>query len=138
MKLIHSNTPPVLLPPRALVPLIVLGAFALAVMLSACAAPRADIEQLALAEAAMARAETSSTAADAPKELQLARGKLAQARQAMSARDYAIATPLAEEAVLDAQVAEAQARRVRAVRAARESAKAAADMQEELNRKTTR
>jgi hypothetical protein len=85
---------------------LVAGAVAL---VSACAARR-PVAEMARAEQAVQHAQTTSEADRlAPIELSSAQAKLASARRAMDARDYEDARRLAEEALADAQLAEAKA-----------------------------
>lgn len=94
--------------------------------------------QMAVAEAAVQQANSSSTAAGAPGELQVAIAKLASAREAVAAKDYDRATRLAEQAQVDAQVAELHAQATRSRKAAQESQDAARVLREEISRKTPR
>jgi len=95
-------------------------------------------EKMAVAEASVQHADTHSTRENAAGELQIATNKLADARLAMTARDYARASQLAEQAELDAQVAELHAQSARSRMAARESQEAARVLREEINRNTVR
>lgn len=104
-------------------------------VLSACASTPPSAPALAAAEAAMLRARTPATAADAPLALQKATDRLAAARAAAAAGDTVRARELSEQTVVDARVAEARADAVRSNRAARESENAARALREELQRK---
>ncbi len=106
--------------------------------LGACATPPMPTEQLAVAEAAVQRANTTSTQEAAPTELAIAVGKLARARTAVAAGDAMLARRMADEATVDAQLAEQHAAAARAGLAARESENAARVLREEINRKTVR
>jgi len=116
---------------------IALGITAL-VFISGCATAPIPVEQMAVAEAAIQRASTSSTSESAAGELQIATAKLASARQAVISKDYDRAKQLAEQAEVDAQVAELHAQSVRARKAAQESQDAARVLREEIDRKTPR
>ena len=70
--------------------------------------PLAD-EKIAVAQAALQRAEQSGAPQSAPVELATARDKLARAQKANADHDAKVATALAEQANIDAQVAEAAA-----------------------------
>jgi len=107
-------------------------------VLPGCASPPVPVARMAVAEAAVQSANTTNTAADAPAELLIATNKLSSARQAVADKDYERAGRLADEAQLDAQVAELHAQSARARKAAQESRDAARVLLEELNRKTTR
>jgi hypothetical protein len=90
-----------------------MGTFVLMTALSAglaahAADPVAD-EKIAVAKAALQRAEQSGAPQAAPVELATARDKLARAEKAKMDRDSKTATVLAEQANIDAQVAEATA-----------------------------
>ena len=106
--------------------------------LMGCASTPVSVEQMAVAESAVQRANTSSTSENAAGELQIAVAKLASARQAVANKDYDRARQLAEEAEVDAQVAELHAQSTRSRKAAQESLDAARVLREEINRKITR
>lgn len=108
------------------------------VLLSACASVPLPSEQMAVAEASVQRANTRSTAEFAAAELQIATQKLVSARQAVANKDYERARQLAEQADLDAQVAELHAQTVISRKAAQESQDAARALVEEINRKAPR
>jgi hypothetical protein len=114
------------------------AASAVLLALGACATPPMPTAQLAVAEAAVQRANTTSTQESAPAELATAVGKLARARSAVTAGDPVLARRMADEATVDAQLAEQHAAAARAVLAARESENAARVLREEINRKTVR
>jgi hypothetical protein len=107
-------------------------------VLGGCASAPMPTEQLAVAEAAVQRANTTSTQEAAPAELATAVGKLARARSAVTSGDAVLARRMADEATVDAQLAEQHAQASRAALAARESDNAARVLREEINRKTTR
>ncbi len=104
-------------------------------LLSACAGTPIPKEQMAVAEAAVLKASTVNTSQDAPGQLQLAVGKLEAARAALQVKDNDKARRLAEQAELDAQVAELHAQAMRAARAAKESQSAERALREEIGRK---
>jgi hypothetical protein len=66
-------------------------------------------EKIAVAQAALQHAEQSGAPQAAPVELASARDKLNRAQKAQADRDAKTATMLAEQANIDAQVAEASA-----------------------------
>jgi len=72
------------------------------------------------AELAVSEAATSEAAALAPEDLQLARSKLAQAEQAARSGNQERARRLAEQALVDAQLAEVKAESEAARLSARE------------------
>jgi hypothetical protein len=117
---------------------VLASAALLLLALGGCATAPMPTEQLAVAEAAVQRANTTSTQEAAPAELATAVGKLARARSAVTAGDAVLAGRMADEATVDAQLAEQHAQASRAALAARESDAAARVLREEINRKTLR
>lgn len=75
-------------------------------ILAGCASDPAPHEQLKLTEQAVAQAHASGVAPQTP-ELLMAEAKLAGAQAAMQERNYREARLLAEQAELDARLAEA-------------------------------
>jgi hypothetical protein len=108
------------------------------IVLGGCASTPAPTEQIAVAEAAVQRASTTSTSDNAAAELKVATNKLASARQAMASKDYELARRLAEQAEVDAEVADLRAQAARSRLAAQESQDASRVLLEETNRKTVR
>lgn len=106
--------------------------------LAGCASAPPPTTQMAVAEAAVLSANTASTSEGAPRELQIAVDKLAGARQAVARKDFERARQLADEAQVDAQLAELHAQSARSRKAAQESQDAARVLSEEINRKTVR
>jgi hypothetical protein len=94
---------------------------AAAVVLAACAttSPVPD-EKIAVAKASVQRAEGSGAPELAPVELAAARDKLARAQQANAAKQLLSASELADQANVDAQLAEADAQKERSHKAAME------------------
>ncbi len=90
------------------------------VALAACASNPAADEKIAVAKASLQRAEGSGAPEFAPVELATARDKLARAEKANSARDLQPASNLADQANVDAQLAEATAQEQRSRKAAEE------------------
>jgi hypothetical protein len=84
--------------------LLSLGALALG-----CAAPRSSTRAVSQAELAVNDATVSEADAYAPVDVRLAREKLDRAQAAYDDGDYDRARRLAEEALVDAQLAEARA-----------------------------
>ena len=101
-----------------------------------CASVPPPSQQMAVAEASVQRATTTSTSENAGVELQVATAKLASARQALLSKDYDRARQLAEQADVDAQVAELRAQSARSRKAATESQDAARALREEISRKS--
>jgi hypothetical protein len=97
------------------------AAFAAAVVaLAACASNPAADEKIAVAKASLQRAEGSGAPEFAPVELAAARDKLARAEKANADRSLKPATVLADQANVDAQLAEATAQQQRSYKAATE------------------
>ena len=90
----------------------------LAMCLSACASNPVADEKIAVAKASIQRAEQSGAPQAAPVELATARDKLVRAEKANADHDLKPATDLAEQANIDAQVAEATAQQQRSHKAA--------------------
>jgi len=111
---------------------------ALAAMLSFAAFadnPAAD-EQIAVAKQSVARAEQAGAPQDAPNELATARDKLAQAEKANTKHDKRLAERLAQQASMDAQVAEATALQQHSHKAAAEFDASMQTLQQESQRNT--
>lgn len=86
--------------------------------LSACATNPAADEKIAVAKASIQSAEQAGAPQAAPVELSAARDKLARAEKANADHNTKPATELAEQANIDAQVAEASAQQQRSHKAA--------------------
>ena len=93
---------------------------ALACLLAACASSPIPSEKIAVAKASLQRAEQSGAPEFAPVELAAARDKLSRAEKAVADHDAQPATMLAEQANVDAQLAEATAVQQRSHKAATE------------------
>jgi hypothetical protein len=85
--------------------------------LAACASTPIPNEKIAVAKAEVQRAEQSGAPELAPVEMSAARDKLARAEKAAADRDAQPATQLAEQADVDAQLAEATAQQQRSRKA---------------------
>jgi uncharacterized protein involved in exopolysaccharide biosynthesis len=94
------------------------AAAAAIVGLTACASSPLPNEKIAVAQASVQRAEQSGAQELAPVELSTARDKLSRAERAAADHDAQPATMLAEQANVDAEVAEATAREHRSHQAA--------------------
>ncbi len=103
-------------------------------LLGGCVSTPAPSEQMVVAETAVQHANTSSTSENAAPELQIAMAKLASAKLAEEKKAYLLANQLADEAVVDAQVAELHAQSERSRKAAEESQDAALALSKEMNR----
>ena len=94
-------------------------------------------ETIAVAKAAVQRAEQSGAPQAAPVELASARDKLARAEKANADHHAKPAIALADQAMIDAQVAEAMAQKERAAKAAAEFDASMATLRRESNRNST-
>ena len=94
-------------------------------------------ETIAVAKAAVQRAEQSGAPQAAPVELASARDKLARAEKANANHQAKPAIALANQAMIDAQVAEATAQKERAAKAAAEFDASMATLRQESNRNST-
>lgn len=94
-------------------------------------------ETIAVAKAAVERAEQSGAPQAAPVELASARDKLARAVKANADHKEKPAIALADQARIDAQVAEATAQKERAAKAATEFDASMATLRQETNRAST-
>jgi len=93
---------------------------AMATGAAACASTPIPNEGIAVAKASVQRAEQSGAPELAPVEMAAARDKLARAEKAAAAHEAAPATELADQANVDARLAEATAEQQRAHKAAME------------------
>lgn len=104
--------------------------------LGACATAPPPIEQMAVSAAALKHAAAADAGALAPAEMSLARDKMARAEQAVTAKEYERALVLAQQAQLDAQLAEAKADAVKSRKAADALVEASRALREEMSRQT--
>jgi hypothetical protein len=93
---------------------------ATALGLAACASTPIPNEKIAVAKASVQSAEQSGAPELAPVEMAAARDKLARAEKAATDREAQPATQLAEQADVDARLAEATAQQQRSHKAAME------------------
>jgi hypothetical protein len=107
-----------------------------AVLLAACASTPPPTEQLAVTNAAVARAAGAGGPEYAPAEMGLAREKLNRANVAIAAKDNDRALALLQQSQLDAQLAEAKAEATKAQKAADALAQSSQALREEMARKT--
>jgi hypothetical protein len=84
----------------------------IALGLAACAGDPAPEAEMARADLAVSQAEDANAATHAPGPYALAQDKLARAHEAVADGDNLEARRLAEQAAVDAQLAETQARSV--------------------------
>lgn len=110
--------------------LIVIGV----VVLAACASPTPARLAISSADTAIDRAVKADAAKFAPLPLHLARDKLDRAKSSFTEDDYDIARRLAEEAQVDAELAETTALAERAQSQVEEVQKAITELQRETTR----
>lgn len=104
--------------------------------LAACATKAPPpTEQMAVANAALAHAVGAGGAEFAPTEMAMARDKMNRANLAMASKDNDTALALAQQAQLDAQLAEAKAEAVKARKSAVALQEASRVLREEMARK---
>lgn len=106
------------------------------VFLAACATVPPPNEQMAVARAAVADAESSGAANYAAIDLRNAHDRLDAANAALGAREYDKARRLADEAEADANLAATRARSAKAERAVVEVRESLRVLREELARNT--
>jgi VIT1/CCC1 family predicted Fe2+/Mn2+ transporter len=93
-------------------------------------------QQITLATQSITQAESSGAFDFAPVELKSAREKLSQAKKAMDKEENLKAKQLAEEAMIDANLAEAKARSAKSQKVVEELKESIRILREEMNRKT--
>ena len=114
------------------------GAIALtALALAGCATGDPPAAELATASTAVDRAAASpQIATAAPVEMQSARDKLARAQHAMGSKDYEDARRLAEQAEVDARIAESKVAATRSEQALRELQESIRELNREIDRRS--
>jgi hypothetical protein len=111
------------------------AALGAAVFISACASVPPPTDQMAVSKVAIANAVSAGGSEYAPDDLRHAQDKMDLANKAMQKEDYDVARRLAEEAQVDARLAEKKAQAAKAQKAAlvmREDNRA---LRDEINRK---
>jgi hypothetical protein len=99
---------------------------------SGCSAGRPPTDTLSQAELAVQQVGQSKAPEYAPRDLHLAREQLDSAKRALSTKDYERARRLAEQALVQAQLAEAKAEAESARRAAAELARSIEALRREI------
>jgi len=122
--------------PHRLLGTTAIGAAALSLLLAACATVPPPTAQFAAARAAIQSAEVEGAGQMAPNELSQAREKLTAAQAAAHDDHAERARRLAEQAVVDAQLAQATASAARSRQALSEADAALRALHEEANRPT--
>ena len=108
---------------------------ATAALLSACASQKAPATaDVAVSRAAVENAAQAGAAELAPAELMSAREKMQRANQALAARDYKLASDLAQQAQADAKLAQSKATSAKATSAANAVQEDIRVLREELDR----
>ena len=110
--------------------------FATAVLMAACASTPPPIVQMAVSRAAVSDANRAGANELAPVQLKSATDKMASAETAMTAKNYEVAKNQAEQAEVDAKLAEATARSVKAQKAADAVQEDSRVLRKEIDRKT--
>lgn len=111
-------------------------AVAAAALIAGCASTPAPTEQMAVSRAAVSNASSAGANEFAPLQLKSATEKMDAAERAMTEKDYEHARQLAEQAQVDAQLATAKARSVKAQKAADALQEDTRILRQELERKT--
>ena len=104
------------------------------VLMVGCATTPAPTEQLAVSKAAVTSASRSGSNEFAPLELKSAMDKMEGAEKAMAAKDYPRAKQLAEQAQLDAKLAETKTDAAKAQKAVDSSRESNRVLREEIKR----
>jgi hypothetical protein len=99
-----------------------------------CSTPRKPAQEIEKADLAIQSANTTSAPTDAPLELQLAREKSEKAKAALAQENYVMARRYAEQAQVDAQLAEAKSESETARTTARELEKTIEVLRDEADR----
>lgn len=107
-----------------------------AVVIVGCAAATPPVDTVSTADMALNRAIDAKAMQHAPLELRLAEEKLDRAKSALEEEDYEQARRLAEEAQVDARLAEARARSRAARQQAQEIEQTIDTLQREVDQKT--
>jgi septal ring factor EnvC (AmiA/AmiB activator) len=109
---------------------------AAAIFMAGCASTPAPTEQMAISRAAVSNASSAGGNEFAPLQLKSAMEKMDGAERAMAEKNYERARQLAEQAQVDAQLAEATARSAKAQKAADALQEDSRVLRQEIDRKT--
>ncbi len=118
-------------------PLTILVAVVIPFMVG-CASKVAPVENITSAEMAIMAAQESNASVHAPLELKVAADKLNQAKAAMEQEEFDKARLLADEATVDAQLAEARSRSEKAKKTAQEMRDNIETLRHEIERSQNR
>ena len=108
---------------------------AAAILMAGCASTPAPVEQIAASRAAVNAASSAGANEFAPLQLKSAMEKMGGAEHAMTEKNYLQARQLAEQAQVDAQLAEAKARSAKAQQAADALMEGSRVLRQEIDRK---
>ncbi len=109
---------------------------ALAIVMAGCASVPKPTEQFAVTQSAITNAVRAGGPEYAPVEMKSAQDKMEQANRAVAKEDYEHARRLAEEAQVDARLAEKKAESAKARKAAVAMSDDIRVLREEINRKS--
>lgn len=107
-----------------------------AIFMAGCASIPAPTEQFAVSKAAITSATRSGGNEHAPLELKSAMDKMERAEQAMQKEDYLLAGRLAEQAQLDAKLAETKTDLAKTQKTVDDTQESNRVLREEINRTT--
>ena len=110
--------------------------FATVVLMAGCASTPPPIVQMAVARVAVGDANRAGANELAPVPLKSATDEMSSAETAMTAKNYSLAKDLAEQAEVDAKLAEATARSVKAQKSADAVQEDSRVLRKEIDRKT--
>lgn len=126
-------------PPRATQSLVTIGMLITLGALTACSSTPKPSEEMAVARTTVSRVSAApEVTTNAPVDLQKAREKLVLAEKAMSEENYLLARRLADEAQVDARVAETRADAAKNANNLKQVQDGIRALQEEINRRATR
>jgi hypothetical protein len=113
-----------------------IAAVLIAIISSGCASKNvAYVESMAGAESAIKEAQSSTATIHAPLDLKLAEDKLSAANAAVKKEEFVEAKRLADEALVDAKLAEAKSLSEKAKKRAREMRDSVESLRQEIQRK---
>ena len=107
-----------------------------AILVVGCASMPAPTDQMAVAKAAVTTAARDGGNEFAPLELKSAMEKMERAERAMTDKDYTLAKTLAEQALLDAKLAETKTSASKTQKSVKEVEESNRVLREELQRTT--
>lgn len=126
-------------PSRATQSLLTIGTLIALGTLTACSSTPKPSEEMAVARTTVSRVSAApEVTTNAPVDLQKAREKLVLAEKAMSEENYLLARRLADEAQVDARVAETRADAAKNANNLKQVQDGIRALQDEINRRATR